>query len=159
MHSHPNARMTQTIRFRLINQHLLHHRPLAELAVEAGISFRCAYKWLARYRSGGPASMADRRSVRRTQLRTLDSNRHKQHPPLREADDAAHAAVQQRLEEADQIACSSRRIGGLGGQESKADPEHGAVGRAPSQIYRYRLLTGPGRRAVSPGYARVITLR
>ena len=72
MHSHPNARLTQKGRLRLINQHLLHRRPLAELAAEAGISLRCAYKWLARYRSGGPASLADRRSVRRTQRRTLD---------------------------------------------------------------------------------------
>ena len=72
MHSHPNARLTQKSRLRLINQHLLHRRPLAELAAEAGISLRCAYKWLARYRSGGPASLADRRSVRRTQRRTLD---------------------------------------------------------------------------------------
>jgi len=53
----------------------LGHRPLAELAAEAGISLRCAYKWLARYRSGGPASLADRRSVRRTHLLTLDPNR------------------------------------------------------------------------------------
>ncbi len=30
------------------------------------------YKWLARFRSGGAASLADRRSVRRTQRRTLD---------------------------------------------------------------------------------------
>jgi len=33
---------------------------------------RCACKWLARYRSGGPASLADRRSVGRTQQLTLD---------------------------------------------------------------------------------------
>ena len=72
MHSHPNARLTQKGRLRLINQHLLHHRPLAELAAEAGISLRCAYKWLARYRSGGAAALMDRRSVRRTQQRTLD---------------------------------------------------------------------------------------
>ena len=28
--------------------------PLAELATEVGIFLRCAYKWLARYRAGGP---------------------------------------------------------------------------------------------------------
>jgi transposase InsO family protein len=78
MHSHPNARLTQKSRLRLINQHLQDRRPLAELAAEAGISLRCAYKWLARYRSGGAASLADRRSVRRTQRRTLDP-RHLQH--------------------------------------------------------------------------------
>jgi len=67
MHSHPNARLTQKGRLRLINRHLLHHRPLAEQEAEAGISKRCAYKWLARYRSGGAAALMDRRSVRRTQ--------------------------------------------------------------------------------------------
>jgi len=72
MHTHANARLTQKARLRLVSQHLNDHRPLAELAAEAGISLRCAYKWLARYRSGGPASLADRRSVRRTQRRTLD---------------------------------------------------------------------------------------
>ena len=73
MHTHANARLTQKARLRLIFQHLNSHRPLAELAAEAGISLRCAYKWLARYRSGGPAALADRRSVRRQQRRTLDS--------------------------------------------------------------------------------------
>ena len=34
-------------------------------------------------------------------------DRHQQHPPLREADPTAHAAVGQRLEETDQIGCSS----------------------------------------------------
>ena len=72
MHSHPNARLTQKSRLRLVNQHLQDRRPLAELAAEAGISLRCAYKWLARYRSGGAPSLADRRSVRRTQRRTFD---------------------------------------------------------------------------------------
>jgi hypothetical protein len=40
---------------------------LPELAAEAGISLRSAYKWLARYRSGGTTALVDRRSVRRTQ--------------------------------------------------------------------------------------------
>jgi len=91
MHTHANARLTQKGRLRLVSQHLNDHRPLAELASEAGISLRCAYKWLARYRSGGAASLADRRSVRRTQRRTLDPQhlqravelRHQRlHPPL-----------------------------------------------------------------------------
>ena len=54
MHSHPNARLTQKGRLRLVTQHLEYGRSLAELAVENGISLRCAYRWLARYRSGGP---------------------------------------------------------------------------------------------------------
>ena len=72
MHSHPNARLTQRGRLRLVTQHLEHGRSLAELAAENGISLRCAYRWLARYRQGGPTALADRRSVRRTQRRTLD---------------------------------------------------------------------------------------
>ena len=83
MHSHPNARLTQKSRLRLINQHLQDRRPLAELAAEAGISLRCAYKWLARFRSGGAASLADRRSVRRTQRRTLDPQKLQQAVDLR----------------------------------------------------------------------------
>ena len=75
MHTHANARLMQKGRLRLVSGHLNDHRPLAELAAEAGISLRCAYKWLARYRSGGTPSLADRRSVRRTQRRTLDPNR------------------------------------------------------------------------------------
>jgi len=37
----------------LASHHLNDHRPLAELAAEAVIFLRCAYKWLARYRTGG----------------------------------------------------------------------------------------------------------
>jgi transposase-like protein len=60
MHTHANARLTQKGRLRLVSQYLNDHRPLAELAAEAGISLRCAYKWLARYRSGGQASLGPR---------------------------------------------------------------------------------------------------
>ncbi|WP_255116604.1 leucine zipper domain-containing protein [Synechococcus sp. HJ21-Hayes] len=69
IHTHANARLTQRGRLRLVTQHLHKNRSLPELAAEAGISLRCAYKWLARFRSGGAASLADRRSVRRTQRR------------------------------------------------------------------------------------------
>jgi len=83
MHRHLNARLTQKSRLRLVNQHLQDRRPLAELAAEAGISLRCAYKWLARYRSSGAASLAERRSVRRTQRRTLDPRNLQQAVELR----------------------------------------------------------------------------
>ena len=43
-------------------------------------------------------------------------DRHQQHPPLREADPTAHAAVGQRFEEADQIGCSSGVLGEQSGQ-------------------------------------------
>jgi hypothetical protein len=32
---------------------------LVELAAQAGISLRTAYKWLARYRSGGVTALVD----------------------------------------------------------------------------------------------------
>jgi hypothetical protein len=73
MHSHPNACLTQKGRLRLMSKRLEHGRSLAEHADENGISLRGAYRWLAHHGSGGPASsLADRRSVRRTQRRTLD---------------------------------------------------------------------------------------
>jgi hypothetical protein len=83
MHCHPNTRLTQKSRLRLVNEQLQDRRPLAELAAEAGISLRCAYKWLARYRSGGAPSLANRRSVRRTQRRTLDPQQLQQAVDLR----------------------------------------------------------------------------
>ena len=73
MHTYANACRMQKGRLRLIFQHLNDHRPLAELAAKAGISLRCAFKRLARYRSDGPAALADRRSVHRHQRRMLDS--------------------------------------------------------------------------------------
>ncbi len=72
MHSHPLARLTPLARERLIRRHLEEGVPLNVLAADAGISLRTAYKWLRRFREGGPAALADRRSVRRTQRRTLD---------------------------------------------------------------------------------------
>ena len=72
MHTHPNARLTPLGRERLLRRHIEHGESLASLADQAGISVRSAYKWLARYRAGGAAALVDRRSVRRTQRRTLD---------------------------------------------------------------------------------------
>lgn len=72
MHSHPNARLTLISRQRLVRRHLDEGVPLKALAAAAGISLRTAYKWLGRFREGGPAALADRRSVRRSQRRTLD---------------------------------------------------------------------------------------
>jgi len=72
MHTHPNARLTPVSRERLVRRHIQDAEPLAHLAAQAGISLRTAYKWLSRYRSGGAAALVDRRSVRRSQRRTLD---------------------------------------------------------------------------------------
>jgi transposase len=59
MHSHPLARLTPISRERLIHRHLDEGIPLKALAREAGISLRSAYKWLARFRDGGVAALAD----------------------------------------------------------------------------------------------------
>jgi len=83
MHSHPNARLTPISRERLICRHLDDGVPLKALAAEAGISLRSAYKWLARFRDGGVTALADRRSVRRTQRRTLDPQQLQQAVDLR----------------------------------------------------------------------------
>jgi len=72
MHTHPNARLTAVSRARLVRRHIQDAQPLADLAAQAGISLRTAYKWLARCRSGGVAALVDRRSGRRTQRRRLD---------------------------------------------------------------------------------------
>ena len=53
MHTYANARQTQKGRLRLIFQCLNNHRSLVELAAEVSPPLRCAYKWLARYRSDG----------------------------------------------------------------------------------------------------------
>jgi transposase len=82
MHTHPNARLTPFGRERLLRRHIDHGENLAVLAAQSGISVRSAYKWLARYRSGGAAALVDRRRVRRTQRRTLD--------PLQRAVDLRH---------------------------------------------------------------------
>ncbi|WP_236550436.1 DDE-type integrase/transposase/recombinase [Cyanobium sp. Copco_Reservoir_LC18] len=56
---------------------------LAQLAAKHGISEQTARKWLARFRSSGPAALADRRSVRRSQRRTLDPQQLQQAVDLR----------------------------------------------------------------------------
>ena len=64
--------------------HLQDGRPLSELSAEARISLHCAYKWLARYPSGGVASLADRRCVRLTQQRSLDPRQQQSDVELRD---------------------------------------------------------------------------
>jgi transposase InsO family protein len=56
----------------MLRRHIDDGEPLAVVAAQVGLSLRSAYKWLARYRSGGVAALVDRRSVRRHQRRTLD---------------------------------------------------------------------------------------
>ena len=72
MHTHPNARLTPLGRERLLRRHIDHGESLALLAARVEINVRTAYKWLGRCPSGGATALVDRRSVRRTQRRTLD---------------------------------------------------------------------------------------
>ena len=54
-------------------EHVEEGRIRSALAAENGISLHWTYRWLASYRTGGVASLADQRSVGRTQRRTLYS--------------------------------------------------------------------------------------
>jgi transposase InsO family protein len=63
MNVHKNARMTVYGRATLVDRVLNLGWPVAEAAEAAGISERTGYKWLARYRHGGEAALADRRSA------------------------------------------------------------------------------------------------
>jgi len=90
MNSQRNARLTQKGHLRLVTQHLEHGRSFRELAAENEICLRCAYRWLARYRSGGATSLVDRQGVRRTQRRTLDTQR------LQQAVDLCHQRLHLR---------------------------------------------------------------
>jgi transposase len=83
MHTQPNARPTGVSRERLVRRHIGQGIPLADLACQAGISLRTAYKWLARFRSGGAAALVDRRSVRRSQRLTLNPEQQQQASALR----------------------------------------------------------------------------
>lgn len=83
IHTHANLRLPQRGLLRLASQILNDHRPLAELAKQLGINLRWPFKWLARYRSGCVAALADRLSVRRSQRRTLDPNRFQHSVELR----------------------------------------------------------------------------
>ena len=71
----------------------------------------------------------------RTLVAENGQDRHQQHPPLRVANPPAQTAVRQCLEEADQIACSSRVLERRG-QRTGASPAHqtGACGAAPAPL-------------------------
>jgi hypothetical protein len=72
MQTHPIARLTPLSQERSLRRHIDGGEPLKALAAQAGISLCTDYKWVSRDRSGGHTSLVDRRSVRRTQRRTLD---------------------------------------------------------------------------------------
>ena len=60
--AHANARLTQFGRLLLVQRITELGWPPAQAAESLGVSRATAYKWLARYRSEGPAGLADRSS-------------------------------------------------------------------------------------------------
>ena len=63
MNVHKNARMTVHGRVLLVKRIVEEGWRVASAAEAAGVSVRTAYKWLARYRAGGEAMLADRSST------------------------------------------------------------------------------------------------
>src|SRR6202011_1758791 len=63
MKVHKNARMTPQGRHLLVRRITEEGWRIADAATAAGISERQSYRWLARYRSGGTAALADRSSA------------------------------------------------------------------------------------------------
>jgi transposase len=63
MNVHQNARLTPQGRLLLVRRITEEGWRVADAANAAGISVRQSYRWLARYRSGGAAALADRSSA------------------------------------------------------------------------------------------------
>lgn len=63
MRIHPNAKTTPKGRALLVQRVIAEAWSVAEAAQAAGISERSAYKWLARFKKLGPASLEDRSSA------------------------------------------------------------------------------------------------
>ncbi|KUH96579.1 IS481 family transposase, partial [Mycobacterium sp. IS-3022] len=59
---HANARLTVHGRQLLVDRIVIGGRPPAHVAAELGVSRQCAYRWLNRYLTEGPAGLADRSS-------------------------------------------------------------------------------------------------
>jgi len=72
MNIHKNARLTPPGRLLLVQRVEGGGWGLAAAAIAAGISERQSYRWLARYRSGGAAALADR-SRRRNAANTASA--------------------------------------------------------------------------------------
>src|SRR6516162_4878193 len=63
MNIHKNARLTPQGRVLLVRRITEEGWRIVDAASAAGISVRQSYRWLARYRSGGEAALADRSSA------------------------------------------------------------------------------------------------
>ena len=65
MNVHKNARLTPLGRAVMISRIEDEGWPVARAATASGVSRRCAYRWLARYRQGGERWLGDRSSAPR----------------------------------------------------------------------------------------------
>lgn len=63
MNLHKNARLTPQGRLLLVQRVLAQGWTVGSAAGAAGLSERQAYRWLARYRTGGTAALSDRSSA------------------------------------------------------------------------------------------------
>ncbi len=75
MNSHSKAKLTPLSRAEMIKRILCLSQPVAKVARDFGLSERCAYKWLARFRAEGPAGLRDRSSRPRCSPRTIHPRR------------------------------------------------------------------------------------
>ena len=71
MNSHSKAKLTPLGRAEMINRILRLSQPVAKVAAYFGLSERCAYKWLARFRAEGFAGLQDRSSRPQCSPRTI----------------------------------------------------------------------------------------
>jgi transposase InsO family protein len=62
MNNHSKAKLTALSRAEMIRRIVDLHQPVAQVAAGFGISERCAYKWLARFRAEGLGGLQDRSS-------------------------------------------------------------------------------------------------
>ena len=70
MNIHSKAKLTPHSRAEMIKRILDLSQPVANVAADFGISERCAYKWLARFRAEGLAGLRDRSSRPKCSPRT-----------------------------------------------------------------------------------------
>jgi transposase InsO family protein len=103
--------LTQKGRLRLFSQHLNDHHPLAELAAEAGVSLRCAYKWLVRFRRVGHRITGNQQQGRSTGV-----GYHRVHGAIDDATRLAYVEVLTDEQQGTAIGFLSRALAWFNGQ-------------------------------------------
>ena len=83
MNSHKHARLTASGRALLCQRVLQQGWKALSASEAAGVSLRTAYKWLARFRTEGPAGLADRSSRPRRCPHAISIEQHQQFEQLR----------------------------------------------------------------------------